>query len=546
MFNRTKPALRALLSLTLAAGLLLAPPPGGTPATQAAGDGKLYKFDFGPGTVAAGYTAVPQTAAYSASLGYGFADPAKVTSRDRGTADPLRSDFAMPAGTPFLVDVPNGDYRVSLISGDAIASSSTVVSAEGASVATLSAGAGQYAEQTVNVNVRDGQLTLNFTGTVPRINAIEVSRIYKFDFGPGAVETGYTGVLQTAAYSAAQGYGFGDVTKVGSRDRGTPDALRSDFVMPAGTPFQVDVPNGTYDVSILTGDAIGRTSMDVRAEGLLQLYSFGAPEGQFLEEAFPITVTDGRLTLDFSTTTPHLNALVITRRPDAIKDNRITVFLAGDSTVSNYNRFLAPQAGWGQMLPNYLNGAQVVVDNQAKRGRSSKSYYDEGSLDTILSRMKANDYLFIMFGINDSATDTARRTEPSTTFKEYLTKYIDAARAKGAIPVLVTSQSKRTYDASGVFTNSIGGYPQAMRELGAAVNVPVIDLNAKSIAYYNSIGVEATKDVFMWLNAGESPNYPSGASDNVHFQEYGAGQLARLVAEGIKEKNLHPLAQHVK
>ncbi|MDI3412443.1 hypothetical protein QKW52_28435 [Bacillus sonorensis] len=116
----------------------------------------------------------------------------------------------------------------------------------------------------------------------------------------------------------------------------------------------------------------------------------------------------------------------------------------------------------------------------------------------------------------------SRHTDPNTTFQDYLKTYIDRTREKGGRPVLVTTQSKRTFDENGVFYNSIGEYPNAMKELGRNMNVPVIDLNRKSIAYYNAIGVEATKQVFMFLKPGESPNYPDGVEERVHFQEYGA------------------------
>jgi lysophospholipase L1-like esterase len=129
---------------------------------------------------------------------------------------------------------------------------------------------------------------------------------------------------------------------------------------------------------------------------------------------------------------------------------------------------------------------------------------DERSLDTILNRMKRGDYLLIQFGINDAGQDPARHTDPYTTFQEYLRTYINKAREKGGRPVLVTSQSKRTYDEKGVFYNSIGEYPNAMRQLGREMNVPVLDLNKKSIDYYNEIGVEATKNVFMFLEPGKA------------------------------------------
>lgn len=137
-------------------------------------------------------------------------------------------------------------------------------------------------------------------------------------------------------------------------------------------------------------------------------------------------------------------------------------------------------AGWGQFLGGYFSD-EIVIDNQAKRARSAKSFVDERSLDTILNRMKRGDYLLIQFGINDAGQDPARHTDPYTTFQEYLRTYINKAREKGGRPVLVTSQSKRTYDEKGVFYNSIGEYPNAMRQLGREMNVPVLDLNKRAL-----------------------------------------------------------------
>jgi lysophospholipase L1-like esterase len=160
--------------------------------------------------------------------------------------------------------------------------------------------------------------------------------------------------------------------------------------------------------------------------------------------------------------------------------------------------------------------------------------------------MQPGDYLFVMFAINDSADDSSnRKTKPESTFKAYLRLYVDAARRHGATPVFVTSQTKRTFDVWGRFTNSVGAYPQAMRELGAELGVPVIDLNRKSIEFFTSVGPEATKRSFMYLAPGESPNYPNGSSDYIHFQETGARQLAKLVVEAVRELNIQPLAQHV-
>ncbi len=227
------------------------------------------------------------------------------------------------------------------------------------------------------------------------------------------------------------------------------------------------------------------------------------------------------------------------------KKGIITVYLAGDSTVSNYTSDLAPRAGWGQVVGEMFDG-QVVVSNHAKPGRSSKSFIDEGRLDAILSQIKQGDYLFIQFGHNDEKIKyPSLYTDPSTTYKSYLKQYIDGARSKGAIPVLVTPVERRRFTPSGKVFSTHGTYPAAMMALAKEENVPVIDLTGKSNELFQKLGPSKTKDVFLWLNPGDSPNYPNGVKDGTHFQEKGAREVAKLVIEEIVNKDI-PLKEHVR
>ncbi|MBT2758995.1 rhamnogalacturonan acetylesterase [Mesobacillus foraminis] len=225
--------------------------------------------------------------------------------------------------------------------------------------------------------------------------------------------------------------------------------------------------------------------------------------------------------------------------------NTISVYLAGDSTVSSYDQPLAPRMGWGQVLDRYFDD-KIVVKNEASSGRSSKSFIDEGRLDAILDEIEKGDYLFIQFGHNDQKIeDPSRYTEPYSTYKSYLKQYIDGARAKNALPVLVTPVERRRFTAEGLARDSHGEYPAAMKELAKEENVPVIDLTAKSKSLFQELGPEATKEVFLWLEPGEHMNYPEGVQDNTHFQEAGAEKIAVLVAEGLKELKLVPLRNHL-
>ncbi|MES2317085.1 MAG: SGNH/GDSL hydrolase family protein [Pseudomonadota bacterium] len=213
------------------------------------------------------------------------------------------------------------------------------------------------------------------------------------------------------------------------------------------------------------------------------------------------------------------------------------VYLAGDSTVMTNGANTYPQQGWGGRIRDYFTTG-VAFSNRAVGGRSSKSFIDEGRLASILGVIKPGDYLFVQFGHNDVYSDPKLHTDPFTTYKTYLALYIDQARQYGAIPVLVTPVGRQRYDSTGKFINDFVDRTTAMKQLASEKNVPLIDLNAKSISFYNGVGVQATTDVFNWLSAGQYPNFPNGVSDITHFQEYGAGQIARLVIQGVEENKL--------
>ncbi|WP_310591808.1 rhamnogalacturonan acetylesterase [Streptomyces resistomycificus] len=220
----------------------------------------------------------------------------------------------------------------------------------------------------------------------------------------------------------------------------------------------------------------------------------------------------------------------------------VRVYIAGDSTASTYVSSLAPRAGWGQALPVFLTSHAAVV-NVAKSGASSKSFIDLGRLDHILAVIKPGDRLLISFGHNDQKIDDPTRyTEPSTTYKRYLSQYIDKSRAKGAVPILVTPVERRRFNSAGLVSPSHGAYPAAMRELAAAKGVPLIDLTASSTTLWNRVGVEGTRKYFMILSAGQYPNYPNGSQDNTHFQAFGAIQVARLVATALHDQGVLPSA----
>ncbi len=209
----------------------------------------------------------------------------------------------------------------------------------------------------------------------------------------------------------------------------------------------------------------------------------------------------------------------------------MTVHLLGDSTVAIWSSANYPKTGWGQVLNYFFNSNRVAIDDAAVSGASAKSFYNSfWPGDT--NRIKAGDFVFIQFGINDSNTNVDYYSDPETTFKGYLTDYVDETLALGAYPVLITPQR----NVGGSSPASWGAYPQAIRELAATSNVPLIDLDAFSGAWINSVGISyAAAYYYMNLPAGVYSNYSAGNSDNTHLQEMGAIQMAKLVLQGIQD-----------
>ncbi|MFF1695237.1 rhamnogalacturonan acetylesterase [Streptomyces sp. NPDC058257] len=207
-----------------------------------------------------------------------------------------------------------------------------------------------------------------------------------------------------------------------------------------------------------------------------------------------------------------------------------TLYIAGDSTAAQKYTDAAPETGWGMALPFFLHNHRQRVANHAVNGRSSKSFVDEGRLAVILETIGPGDRLLIQFAHNDEKSgDPTRYTEPWSTYQEYLKQYVDGARSRGARPVLATAVERRKFDADGTALPTHGDYPAAMRALAEAEGVPLLDVQALSLALWQKLGVEETKAYFNWTATEQ---------DNTHFNPPGAIAVARLVAAELLHRTV--------
>ena len=213
----------------------------------------------------------------------------------------------------------------------------------------------------------------------------------------------------------------------------------------------------------------------------------------------------------------------------------MTIYICGDSTADTYDPEKTLMVGWGQLLQGYL--PHVRVEDRAKAGRSTKSFLDEGRLEDILREISPGDLMLVQFAHNDENEKPERHTEPWTDYLANLTVFVDSAREKGAIPVLLTPICMRVWQ-DGKLQETHGEYKDAMRALARKKSVPLLDIYQDSFRIVSEAGEEGSKAFFMHLEPGEDPRYPEGLSDNAHTKRFGAERFAACVAERLKDSGL--------
>jgi PelA/Pel-15E family pectate lyase len=195
----------------------------------------------------------------------------------------------------------------------------------------------------------------------------------------------------------------------------------------------------------------------------------------------------------------------------------IRIVLVGDSTVTD-------EVGWGRGFLARVN-SHVVLANRAKNGRSSKSYLAEGLWRE--ARRDRADVVLIQFGHNDQpGKGPDRETDAATTYRENLARYVDEARWAGAIPVIVTSLSRRSYDANErIVADQLVPYVEGARAVAAEKQAPIVDLYAASVEWLNRVGP----------NVGDTYGIvqQDGTLDRTHLSPKGSEVFGGLVADEL-------------
>lgn len=236
-----------------------------------------------------------------------------------------------------------------------------------------------------------------------------------------------------------------------------------------------------------------------------------------------------------------------------------TIFILGDSTAKSYVFEEAPMSAWGQCFYKMIDSEKARVVNYSNGGRSLKTMHVEGRFNDLLLSGKPGDFVLLQSGHNDERSrnegadpdgEKIRFGGGSTEemYYRFLTEmFLPAIRARGMRPVLVTPVTRIDGGCGDdtVFRNSFTNrrFPDVMRRAAQNTGTPLLDLNSKSVEYFNEIGAFAARAVVMAMEAGETPGKTNSGSyangnpmnhpDGTHYKEALSKQYCRMAAEEI-------------
>jgi lysophospholipase L1-like esterase len=230
-----------------------------------------------------------------------------------------------------------------------------------------------------------------------------------------------------------------------------------------------------------------------------------------------------------------------------------TLWVASDSTAANRGPVLF---GWGEPLKEFFDLGKINVVNRARAGRSSRTFISEGSWGRIVEALKPGDFVLIQFGHNDGSPINedasvprdkirSRGTPPTLgeetvnitnvitgkpevvhTYGWYMRQMIAEAKAKGAIPIVLSITVRNAWENGKIQRNS--PWRELSRQLATTAGVGFVDLTRLIADEYQKLGPDKVKALFP--------------QDGTHTNLAGAELNASLVVAGLKGLRGNPFA----
>src|SRR5215204_2640956 len=232
------------------------------------------------------------------------------------------------------------------------------------------------------------------------------------------------------------------------------------------------------------------------------------------------------------------------------KKNLPTLFIIGDSTVNNSGEGFQ---GWGNVIGDLFDKSKINIENRARGGRSSRTFFTEGLWEKVLSELKPGDFVLMQFGHNDGGaidrekfrgsirgtgeetrdiTGMDGRAETIHTFGWYMRKFIADAKSKGATAIVLSPVPRNVWK-DGKVERAAENYGGWARDVAESQKVLFVDLNEITARKYEKAGAEKVGADFFTTK------------DHTHTSPAGARINAESVVEGLRESKKNPLRKYL-
>lgn len=375
---------------------------------------------------------------------------------------------------------------------------------------------------------------VSYASEISPFSDIEEGETIYFDFG----ETPYDGwitVNDRTKYNKDRGYGFSMISYVENESSAggnvLSDAVKINDFGIDGVSFNVDLPDGIYEVSIYSGNI---RYMSIGMEGHPAIINL---ENENSEGRAEIPVKDGQLNITFlkgnSGVDYSIAAMSVTRK-SSLDERRRRIFICGDSLAASYYPLFMQQpleegyrGGWGQMLQNFISD-DYYVHNMSSIGQTAKGFIESGQLDAVLAFSEPDDYVVVSYGYNDTSAYNEEE------YKSYLNEIISSLQSKGCIPIICSEPASLSEFSSGEYLYNDNRYENAAHSVASENDVLYIDLHSATAKYLSSLKPESVPTLF-WTQW-------NGEKDTLHLNRNGSGQTARIFASECAAEGLNDFA----
>lgn len=234
--------------------------------------------------------------------------------------------------------------------------------------------------------------------------------------------------------------------------------------------------------------------------------------------------------------------------------NNPVLFLVGNSTMRTGTMGNGDngQWGWGYYAGDFFDAKKITVENHALGGTSSRTFYNQ-LWPGVLEGVRPGDWVIIELGHNDNGpydSGRARATIPGIgndtlnvtiretgkqetvyTYGEYMRRFINETKAKGAYPILMSLTPRNAWDADGTITRVSETFGLWAKQVAEQENVPFIDLNDITARKYEKFGPKKVAYMFY--------------GDRIHTSAFGAKINAESAVEGIRNYPDLKLAEYL-